>query len=342
MNYKEQKEELIFKGLCETIENGYDWPNDLENISKMDKKAFAKLRWNDHRDYVVKSENGDEVSYDHILGEISIEDSWNLLKEAYRKNDAKIIEEDNLIDEKEEKENREKEKDEKLLKFEEEKLKEEGKCVDDKKEEDEKNKESEDDTDDEKYESKGYDNEEGLNQGDKIQKLGGNLTYEQESKDMEKENKAKGESDKFRHENKKVSKAYIILNKPNFQVMFSEMTDESEIWKAYKEIGLIKNRECEVMKECKGRIYDSCKIYDTETRRMLERLVYVKSYCDQEGRYERDKARICKLVLKISTFGKKVDAMKKVWIISLFLPKHVKYKDYKYCLESQIKFKRGC
>lgn len=50
---------------------------------------------------------------------------------------------------------------------------------------------------------------------------------------------AKVASDEFHHdENRNVSKACIILNKPIFQVIFFKMTCKSEIWKTYIQIGL--------------------------------------------------------------------------------------------------------
>lgn len=76
----------------------------------------------------------------------------------------------------------------------------------------------------------------------------------------------------------------------------------------------------EVMKECKDKIYDSFKLYDTGTWLKLKRLLFGKFYRNDGGRKERSKTKICELALKILTFGKKVNAMNKVCIKSLFLP----------------------
>lgn len=91
-----KKEELISKGLWEIVENGYEWPKDIENMTDEERKTFVRLRWTDHQALAAMSKNVDEVAWNHIIGEDSAKDSWALLKEIYGKNVMENIEEAKL------------------------------------------------------------------------------------------------------------------------------------------------------------------------------------------------------------------------------------------------------
>ena len=96
-----------------------------------------------------------------------------------------------------------------------------------------------------------------------------------------------------------------------------------------KEIELNKYYKSEFFKEFKDVIYDSFKINDTGIKWKLERTLFGTSCANEGGQKER--STIEEIASKIFILEKRKKRKKKIWIISSFLSKHVRYK--RICLE---------